>query len=399
MALILLSRTALNIAFRIVYPYLPAISRELDIPLSFATQLITLRMLGVMAAPFLGPLSDRYGRRRVMSLAMVVFTGASLLLATSSTVLAAALAFLMYGLAKALYDPAVLAYLGDTIPYARRGRAIGIAELSWSAAWLLGVPVTGLLLENYGFRAPWIVLAGLGILAAILTQTALRPRRRAQERKTGHEPRTQPRLAEGGERRRALVKEWLALLQQPNIRRLLLIGASLSMAVETPFVVYGAWLEESFGLSLSALGVASVAIGLAEGVAEIGTSLVTDRLGKQRSVLFGLIGLASSLAVLPLLAARGLVPGLAGVVLMILTFEFGIVSYLSLVTEIAPQARGILLSMNFAVISLSRILADFIGAWVWRWESIGVQAGVGVLFALVGVALATRGALVRDALT
>jgi MFS family permease len=62
MAVILLSRTALNIAFRIVYPYLPAISRGLDIPLSFATQLITLRILGLMAAPFLGLLSDRYGR-------------------------------------------------------------------------------------------------------------------------------------------------------------------------------------------------------------------------------------------------------------------------------------------------------------------------------------------------
>ena len=120
-------------------------------------------------------------------------------------------------------------------------------------------------------------------------------------------------------------------------------------------------------------------------------------LGKQRSVLFGLLGLASSLAILPLLATRGLIPGLVGVVLMILTFEFGIVSYISLVTEIAPRARGTLLSMNVAIISLSRILADFIGGWVWRWESMGVQAGVGILFALIGIALAARGALVRDA--
>lgn len=140
MAIILLSRTALNIAFRIVHPYLPVISRGLEFSLSSATQLITLRVLGLMAAPFLGLPSDRYGRQRLMSLAMVVFTAASLVLATASTVLAAAIAFVMYGLAKALYDPAVLAYLGDTIPYERRGRAIGIAELSWSTAWLLGVP-------------------------------------------------------------------------------------------------------------------------------------------------------------------------------------------------------------------------------------------------------------------
>jgi predicted MFS family arabinose efflux permease len=302
----------------------------------------------------------------------------------------------MYGVAKAVYDPAVLAYLGDTIPYERRGRAIGIAELSWSGAWLLGVPATGLLLEKYGFQAPWMILAGLGLLAAILTQTALRPRRRAQEQRTGREVRTQPRPAEGGKRRRALVEQWLVLLREPNVRRLFLIGSLLSMAVETPFVVYGAWLEQSFGLSLSALGVASAAVGLAEGVAEVGTSLVTDRLGKQRSVLFSLLGLASSLAMLPLLASRGLVPALAGVVLMILTFEFGIVSYISLVTEIAPHARGTLLSMSFAIISLSRILADFIGGWVWRWESIGVQAGVGIFFAFIGITLATRGTLVGD---
>ena len=74
------------------------------------------------------------------------------LLAGVGTFAAAAAAFILYGIAKVLYDPAVHAYLGDTVPYSERGRATAALELSWSSAWLLGVPASGFLIERFGLR-------------------------------------------------------------------------------------------------------------------------------------------------------------------------------------------------------------------------------------------------------
>jgi predicted MFS family arabinose efflux permease len=141
LAVFFLARTVLIASHRIVYPFLPSIARGLGISLAAASGLITLRLVAGLTAPFLGALADRYGRRRVILAALGMFILASLLLAGLGTLWAVALAFVLYGLAKVLFDPAVQAYLGDTIPYQERGRAIGIVELSWSCSWLLGVPL------------------------------------------------------------------------------------------------------------------------------------------------------------------------------------------------------------------------------------------------------------------
>ena len=372
---IFLARAVLNTTFRIVYPFLPGIARGLGISLVAAGRLVTLRMVGMMAAPLLGPVADRYGRRRIMVVALLTFALASLVLTGAGTLSAAVVAFLFYGVAKALYDPTVYAYLGDTVPYHERGRAIGIVELSWSGAWLLGVPVSGFLIERFGWRAPWAILGVLGLLGAWLTHAYLPPARGPSER-----DREALTIA-------ALVGDWRKLLLCRPVVLLLLVISFLTLANEIPFIVYGAWLETTFGLSLSALGVASIVVGLAEATAELGASVITDRLGKRRSMLMGLAGLAASSIVLPWLSGLGLVAALGGVALMLLTFEFTLVSLLPLATELAPDARASLLSLVVTAFSLSRILGAVVGGWLWRWENIALHAAVGTLCALVAMLL------------
>ena len=104
----------------------------------------------------------------------------------------------------------------------------------------------------------------------------------------------------------SLVATWRDLLGRRSVVVLLLASFSFTMAIEVPFIVYGDWLETTFGLSLSALGLASTVVGVAEAAAELGTTVVTDRLGKRRSVLLGALGLAASLLALPWLARLGL---------------------------------------------------------------------------------------------
>ena len=377
--IVVLTRTVVNVPFRVVYPFLPSLARGLGVSLAAAGGLVTLRLIAGLAAPLFGSLADRHGRRRMMEVALLALAVASLSLSSGRTFVAAGVAFLLYGIAKALYDPAVHAYLGDVVPYQGRGRAVGIVELSWSAAWLLGVPASGFMIERLGWRAPWAALAGLGLLGMGLIRAGLSPSAQAD----GHARDESAALS--------YVATWGRLLRRRSIQVLLLTNLLLTLAIEIPFIVYGAWIETTFGLSFTALGLASTVVGLAEASAEFGTTVLTDRLGKGRSVLIGLLGLAASLVALPWLAGRGLAPALAGVVLMMLSFEFGWVSLLPLATELAPDARATLVSLNGSAASLGRIVGAFAGGWLWQWHAIGLNAGVGVVCALVGALLMMRG--------
>jgi len=380
LAIIFVARTALNTSHRIIYPFLPSIARGLGISLTTASFLVTSRLVVGLAAPFLGPVAERHSRRRVMETALLLFIVASFLLAGSNGFILAIVAFVLFGLSKVVYDPAVHAYLGDTVPYARRGRAVGIIELSWSSAWLLGVPAAGFLIERLGWRAPWAMLCLLGLLGLGLTHVGLPPGKRAGQSAKPH-------------RTVDLLRSWQRLLRRRQVVVLLLTSLLLVMAQEVPFIVYGAWLESSFGLSLSKLGLASIVVGLAEATGEFGTTLFTDRLGKKRSVLLGSFSLAASLILLPGLARLGLAPALIGVVLMMLSFEFAFVSLIPMASEIAPEARATLLSLNVTAFSLGRIAGAAVGGWLWQWpvEGIGVHTAVGAACALLAALLVARG--------
>ncbi len=382
LAVIFVARTVLNTAHRIVYPFLPAIARGLGISVATAGSLVTARYVAGLIAPFLGPWTDRQPRRRIMSVGLAIFAVAGVLMAVSPAmgfaVLGfAVLAFALFGLSKVLYDPAVHAYLGDAVPYERRAWAVGTVELAWSAAWLLGVPATGLLLERFGWRAPWLAMAALGLLSLGLTRISL-PLGRPAERPPG-----------SASALRSLLPTWRNLLRRRPVLVLLSVSALIMASLEIPFIVYGAWLESSFGLSLSALGVASIAIGVAEAVAEYGTTVITDRLGKRRSVLMGLLGLTGSLLLLPVLAGMGLVPAMSGLVAAVLCFEFSIVSLLPVATELVPEARASLLSLNIMALSVGRIAGATSGSWLWQWqpEGIGLQAAAGAGCALLAAVL------------
>jgi predicted MFS family arabinose efflux permease len=164
-------------------------------------------------------------------------------------------------------------------------------------------------------------------------------------------------------------------------------------ASENVFVVYGAWLETEFGLAVGAIGVISIVISLAELAAEGTSAGIVDRLGKRRAVLGGLSFNLLTYLVLPLLASS-LAGAITGVTLMILAFEFSIVSLIPLVTEVVPEARGTVVALNVATMSLGRIVATLIAPRLWA--SGGLTANAYMSAGIVTLALAVLWFGVRE---
>ena len=49
-------------------------------------------------------------------------------------------------------------------PSIGRGFAVGVLEISWAAATLVGIPTCGFLIDALGWRSPFFALAGFGYL-------------------------------------------------------------------------------------------------------------------------------------------------------------------------------------------------------------------------------------------
>lgn len=373
----LLARTALNLQFRIIYPFLPAIGRGLGVSLETASLLLTVRSILGVASPLYGALADRLGRRTVMLAGLVALVLAALVMVAVAGPGAlgfglALLAFALFGFSKSAYDPAMQAYVGDAVPYARRGRVMGLLELSWSLSWFIGVPLSGLLIARFGWRAPFwlIVVAGVSGLVALWR---LCP-------KCGASP---PQVAQP-----AAAVPWLAVLRASL--PVLTVAMLLVMALENVFVVYGAWLESEFGLAVTAIGLVSIVLSVAEMVAEGVSAGLVDRLGKRRAVLGGFVLFLLSLLLLPRLAAGTLVAALGGMALLILAFEFTIVSFVPLVSEVMPSARGAVLSLNVAAMAVGRIIATLTAPRLWSAGGLAANAWASAVMLALGIVVLWR---------
>ena len=101
---VLVARTAVNGAHRIVYPFLPEIARGLGVSLGVMGGLLALRSTAGLAAPLVPRLAESLGRRTLMLVAVAGTVLGCLLLASASGVAMAAAGLLTAGLAKPLFD-------------------------------------------------------------------------------------------------------------------------------------------------------------------------------------------------------------------------------------------------------------------------------------------------------
>ncbi len=166
-----------------------------------------------------------------------------------------------------------------------------------------------------------------------------------------------------------------------------------SAAIDNLFVVYGAWLEKAFSVSIVALGMATGVIGVAELVGEMLVATISDRFGLKRVVTIGVTICIFTYSLLPF-AGQSLFAALAGLFIHFLIFEFTIISSVALCTELQPEMRATVIAGFFAAAGLGRILGALIGGPIWLAGGIfatgPVSAGITAL-ALISLCWGLRG--------
>ena len=371
-----LSRLFLNTGLRMVYPFMPAFARGLGVSATALAPLIALRGFAGLLSPIFGPLSERYGRRPMLILSMLIFAVGCLIIVIWPQFWALGLSVLVIATAKVIYDPAMQAYIGDVVEYEQRGRILSITELSWAGAFFLGVPAIGFVITRQGWTAPFFWLALLSAFGAFFLWRGL-PGPSADKRTS----------------RATNLRKTIEVIRKHKVIWAASIYLLLIMAAnELLLIIYGLWMEDNFSLSLTTLGLATAVIGGAELTGELVTAIAVDRIGKRPFVI--ITGLVTGFMYLVLPFANvSLIMALLALFILFFFFEMTVVGAIPLLTELVPTARGIVMSVALAAGGLGRAMGALIGPRIWLeggMGALGLTSAILVMISMVILALWVR---------
>ena len=358
------SRFVLTTARRFAYPFAPVLSRGLGVPLTAITSLIAVNQLSAVLGVGFGPLADRWGYRKMMTAGLGMLGVGMLAAAFLPLYSVVMVALLLAGFGKTIFDPALQGFVGQRVPFERRGLVVGLVEVSWAASTLVGVPLIAILIERFGWQAPFLVLGVGGVLGALLVGGLLPAPERRED-------------CGGAKKTGGLLTSLLGLFKDKTAAGFLSYAFLMNLANDVIFVTYSTWLEGQFSLGVVALGIGTSVIGAAELGGEGLTAIFADRLGLRRAIFLGGFFSVLSYLLLPLFGST-LAIALGGLFLVFICFEFTVVTGLSLCTEILPAQRATMVAGFFAAAGIGRVLGAFLGGYLWGWGGMtaaGMVAG------------------------
>ncbi len=354
------------VAYRIIYPLLPFLALQLGVELGTVALLITVQVVASLLSPVGGALSAVSGQRATMMLGTVLFIVGTAVCAFASGFWGFAAGYALIGLAVSIYHPSAQSYLSARTPYARRGFALGIYEVSWAGAALLGVAPLMLLVDRTGhpqFAFALLAVAGLfglGLLRLL--------------------PQTLTDGSGGGERLS------LRVVLLPGVAALLAMMGLIMAGCDMFFVVQSSWLHVSFGAQAAVIGGVTAIQGASELIGSIGSAFLVDRIGKKRSVAVGYGAMALAALLLPFSSGQWWL-FLPIFFVFVLGFEFGIVSSFPLASGVAPAARSVVLSLCTVAVGLGRTVGSLFAEPLWSGFGIAANTTICAVLTVIGLAV------------
>jgi MFS transporter, YNFM family, putative membrane transport protein len=169
LALLSVAAFATMAALRICDPMLPLLAREFDASTGDAGSTVSAFALAYgLALMLFGPLGDRYGKFKVISIATLSCTAASLACAAATSLQGLVAFRAVAGIAAAGVTPLAMAWIGDNVPYERRQAVLAQLIGATTLGLIAGQSVGGLLAESLGWRSGFIVLGLVFFAAGIL---------------------------------------------------------------------------------------------------------------------------------------------------------------------------------------------------------------------------------------
>ena len=131
--------------------------------------LLTSAFLGfyMIAAPFVGPLADRYSRKLIIVLGAIFWSGLTLLTAVTHTYTELLVRHTLVGVGEATFVTIAPTFVADLFHQNVRGRILGVFYLAIPVGSAAGYLLGGYLAPHHGWRFPFYIAAAPGFLLAL----------------------------------------------------------------------------------------------------------------------------------------------------------------------------------------------------------------------------------------
>lgn len=360
----------------VIVGLIPTIAADLGVSLPSAGLLVSLYALGVaVGAPVLTALTGRVPRKTLLVALMLLFTVGNLIAWMAPSYGSLIVARVLTGLAHGVFFSIGSIIATSVVPKEKAASAIAIMFTGLTVALVTGVPLGTFIGQHLGWRATFLAVAALGVIA-LLGSLLFVPR---------NLQRSEP----------ATFGQQLAVLAQP---RLLLVYAITALGYGGTFLSFtylASILQDVTGFSANAVSLVLLVYGVSVAVGNLWGGRLADRRGPIPALM-----LIFSLLALVLLALTFTAHSTVLVLLTVLALgavAFGNVPGLQVYVvkqaqRFAPQAADVASGLNIAAFnvgiamgaSLGGLVVDHLGLMHTPWLGALVVLGALGLTALSG---------------
>jgi DHA1 family tetracycline resistance protein-like MFS transporter len=227
-----------------------------------------------LCAPLIGNLSDRYGRRPVLILSLVMLSIDYAITGLAPTIGWLFIGRTLSGMAGATY-PTVNAYIADVSPPEKRAANFGLVGAAFGLGFILGPALGGFVGQHFGLRTPFFVAAGLSLANALFGLLVLKESLVEQRKFEWWRANPLGSLA--------------ALKRYPALMGLFAVLVFIKLAHDSLPSTWTYYTMLKFGWGPADVALSLVAVGVVTTISfAVLPRFLVPRLGETRAVYFGL---------------------------------------------------------------------------------------------------------------
>ena len=366
-----LSTFAIGTTEFVIVGLVPTIATDLGVSLPSAGLLVSLYAVGVaIGAPILTALTGRWNRKIVLMSLMGLFVIGNLLAWQAPSYETLILARILTGLAHGVFFSIGSMIATSLVSKEKEASAIAIMFAGLTVALVTGVPLGTWIGQHFGWRATFLVVSALGLIA-LIGSAILVPKNLKKSIP-------------------ATFKEQLQVIVKPQLLLVYLMTILGYGGTFTAFTYLAPILEQQTKFAPSAIGIIMLVYGVSVAIGNIWGGKLADKRGpiSALSIIF------SALSIILLLFTFTMQSKIAAVLTILVwgAFAFGNVPGLQIYVvkqaeKYTPNAVDVASGLNIAAFNIGIALGSVIGGSVVENMSLQDTAWIGAVISLMALAV------------
>ena len=368
---LMLSAFAIGTTEFVIVGLVPIIAQDLGVSLPSAGLLVSLYATGVaIGAPVLTALTGRWNRKLVLLGLMALFIAGNLLAWQAPGYGSLITARILTGLAHGVFFSIGSTIATSLVSKDKEASAIALMFTGLTVALVTGVPLGTWIGQNFGWRATFLVVSGLGALA-LIGSALLVPSNLKQ---------SVP----------ATLGQQFKVLTHPRLLLVYLITVLGYGGTFTAFTYLAPILQDVSGFGDNAVSLIMLVYGASVAVGNLYGGKLADRMGPIRALTLIFSGLAAILLVLTLSATHPVAAVLT--VLVWGAFAFGNVPGLQVYVvqqaeRFVPEAVDVASGLNIAAFNIGIALGSVVGGHIVADMALTDTAWIGAGIVILALGL------------